>query len=195
MPESVADRCTKAHEYIFLLTKSARYYYDAEAIKEPGAESTGPRALRAQKSEARLEEIPGQEPHSLHAPRSKNGATNFRGQGSNRDSENGKALREGRDMSVVGVEAKRNKRSVWEIATQPFSEAHFATFPMKLVEPCIRAGCPRGGTVLDPFNGSGTTGLVALAERCSYIGIELNPEYAEMADRRLAAAISQMILI
>ena len=120
MPESVRDRCTKAHEYLFLLSKGARYHFDSEAIKEPATK----------------------------------GAT-------------------------------RNRRSVWSVTTKPFKGAHFATFPPDLIEPCILAGCPAGGTVLDPFMGSGTTAAVSLQHGRQFVGVELNPEYLELARRRV----------
>ncbi len=126
MPESVTDRCTKAHEYIFLLSKSQRYYFDLEAMKEKAT---------------------------------------------------GSAL----------ANEKRNRRSVWTVTTKPFKGAHFATFPPDLIEPCIKAGCPEGGTVLDPFGGSGTTGLVAQTWGRKFILCELNSEYAQMAQNRIAA--------
>lgn len=146
MPESVTDRCTKAHEYIFLLSKRPRYYFDAEAIAEP---------LTC-------------EPH---AP------GNAKLDASRNDHD--------QMAKVWGLSGKRNRRSVWTVATQPFSGAHFATFPPDLIEPCILAGCPVGGTVLDPFFGAGTTGLVADRHGRNAIGIELNPEYAAMARERL----------
>jgi DNA modification methylase len=121
MPESVTDRPTSSHEKVFLLTKSARYFYDAEAVKE----------------------------------------------------------------EVTGGAHMRNLRNVWTVATEPFSEAHFATFPTALVEPCIKAGCPLGGTVLDPFAGAGTVGLVADRLERTAILIELNPEYARMTQERI----------
>jgi len=181
MPESVTDRCTKAHEYLFLLTKSARYFYDAEAIKEPaggwnGSEFHDGKNLITHPNVGKVRSPAGW----------KTGAGSH-----------GSVHEDGREQAITYAEidpSKRNKRSVWEIATEAFPEAHFATFPRKLVEPCIRAGCPPGGTVLDPFNGSGTTGLVAIAERCSYIGIELNPEYAAMSERRLKAASAQEVM-
>jgi DNA modification methylase len=155
MPESVTDRPTKAHEYLFLLAKSQRYYYDAEAIKEPQCEAT----LR-------------------HAPRVAIGPKGVDPRGNN-----GKAS--GATNDVGG----RNKRSVWTVATQSFPEAHFATFPEALVEPCIKAGCPEDGIVLDPFAGSGTT--LEVAQRLGRIGwgIELNAEYADIAARRLAQEV------
>ncbi len=149
MPESVTDRCTKAHEYIFLMSKSARYYYDAEAIAET----------------------------SLYAGDTKKGLGTIK----EFDPQRQRTSLRGERL----VADTRNKRSVWEVATAPFSEAHFATFPPALIEPCIKAGCPKGGTVLDPFGGAGTTGLVADRLQRKSILIELNPEYAAMAERRI----------
>lgn len=164
MPESVKDRPTKAHEYIFLLSKSSRYYYDNEAIKEPVAPSTidrGPVDFGGAKGR-------GYKP--------KPSDPNYRA-----GSEQWGRTFDCKQSCVNG----RNKRTVWAVATQPFSEAHFATFPPKLIEPCILAGCPAGGTVLDPFSGSGTTGMVALRHGRRYVGIELNPAYVEMSKRRI----------
>jgi len=124
MPESVKDRPTKAHEYVFLLAKSAKYFYDADAVRESSVDASG----------------------------------------------------------------FRNRRTVWNIASQPYRGAHFATFPEKLVEPCILAGCPIGGTVLDPFCGSGTVGVVALRHGRQFLGIELNSEYVKLAEERIKAA-------
>ena len=121
MPESVKDRCTKAHEYIFLLTKNKKYYYDHDAIKEPQS----------------------------------------------------------------NVSLNKNKRSVWTVNTATYKGAHFAVYPPKLIEPCVLAGCPENGVVLDPFSGSGTTGVVAINSGRKYIGIELNPEYAELSEKRI----------
>jgi DNA modification methylase len=147
MPESIKDRCTKAHEYIFLMTKSERYHYDADAIRQ---EPTG-----------------------------RVGIINF---GKTTDL-NGKAHSAGfKPDGTVGA----NRRSVWEVATHAYSDAHFATFPPALIEPCILAGCPAGGTVLDPFGGAGTTGLVADRLQRNAILIELNPAYAAMAKNRIA---------
>lgn len=148
MPESVRDRCTKAHEYIFLLSKGPKYYFDHETIKEP-AVTTGRKDQKKGEFKAKGEPLPGQLP--------------FR------------AIRE-----------MRNKRSVWSVTSKPFKGAHFATFPPDLIEPCILAGCPEGGTILDPFFGAGTTGLVAEKNKRQYIGIELNPEYANIAKLRIA---------
>lgn len=131
LPESVKDRPTKAHEYIFLLSKSPKYYYDADAIKEPLSASVRSRA------------------------------------------------------DYMPKDGKRNKRTVWSVSTRPFKGAHFAVFPPDLIEPCILAGSPEGGLVLDPFFGSGTTGLVARQNGRDFVGIELNPKYIEIARERL----------
>ncbi len=171
MPESVRDRCTKAHEYIFLLAKSDRYYFDADAIAEPangwnGSTFDGERDLAVR-------------PTTGRGPRHKSAA--LVAEGSRNDGERLEGL-----GGSVGVEDTRNKRSVWTVTTRPFKEAHFATFPPALIEPCILAGCPEGGTVLDPFGGAGTTGLVADRLGRDAILIELNPEYAEMARKRIS---------
>ena len=158
MPESVRDRCTKSHEYIFLLTKSARYFYDHEAVKEPSLYPPGTR----QNVE-------------------KGGFNSKYSEGSGRKG----------DESFRAIREKRNRRSVWTVATRPYSGAHFAVFPPQLIEPCILAGCPVGGTVLDPFAGSGTTGAVALTHDRHFIGIELNPEYLELAKQRIETAKTQ----
>lgn len=147
MPESVRDRCTKSHEYLFLLTKSDRYFYDADAIAE-------------------------------EAERGAAGSTFNRGKTAIH--QGGRSSEEPRDDGPT-----RNKRSVWTVSTKPFSGAHFATFPPDLIEPCILAGCPRGGAVLDPFGGAGTTGLVAERHGRDSILIELNPDYAQMARDRI----------
>jgi DNA modification methylase len=190
MPESVTDRCTKAHEYIFLLSKSARYYYDGEAVKEP-AISTAPagNGFAGRQGESRgLPMSGGKGSTERWAPKGRGGKNAFRGQGHFRDGETGPANRQGRDMQDVGASDNRNRRSVWTVATQPYSGAHFATFPPKLIEPCILAGCPIGGTVIDPFTGSGTTGEVALLNGRQFVGIELNPDFYELARQRITRA-------
>ena len=152
MPESVTDRCTKSHEYIFLLSKSQHYYYDNEAIKEH-SKNAGKTITLGEKSFSK-----GQAK-----------AANIKPSG------NGTA-------DTYNITENRNKRSVWTVTTQPFKEAHFAVFPPKLIEPCILAGCPIDGIVLDPFMGSGTTAMVAIQNSRNYIGFELNPEYIKIAD-------------
>jgi DNA modification methylase len=186
MPESVRDRCTKSHEYIFLLTKSERYYYDAEAIKEPVAESTVSRLAQDVESQAGSSRVPGKTNGAMKAVRSKRDS--FKRDESKREQAiPGQSVgthRPDRTESDYPLDM-RNKRSVWNITTQPFAEAHFATFPPELPETCIKAGCPPGGIVLDPFFGAGTTGLVAERLQRDCIGIELNPAYAEIARRRI----------
>jgi len=150
MPESVTDRCTKAHEYIFLLSKNKKYYYDADAIRE----NIGQVGIR-KGAKVPLSGVVG----------------------------------EGRNDRETFMDNKtwdgRNKRSVWTVTTKPFKEAHFATFPEDLIEPCVLAGCPEGGVVLDPFIGSGTTAIVAMKHGRNYVGIDLNPSYIDIADKRM----------
>ena len=161
MPESVKDRCTKAHEYIFLLAKSPRYYYDADAVKEQQTESTVARAAYGW-----------------------NGRTDDNSNGARTGSTFKRMAESGEKIGTIPSDGLRNKRSVWTVSTKPYREAHFATFPPALIQPCIRAGCPAGGTVLDPFGGSGTTGEVAASEGRKAILIELNPEYVTLANKR-----------
>lgn len=162
MPESVADRPTTSHEYVFLLTKSARYYYDADAIKEPT--QSGPSDIR--KMNQRLPRIGGKTLTSTDPLYKANKTTNI-----------GK-------VRAVGSPDGRNARSVWTIATAPFRDAHFATFPPELPRRCILAGCMGGGTVLDPFAGSGTTAKVAIELGRKSVLIEPNSAYIEMIKRR-----------
>ncbi len=155
MPESVRDRCTKAHEYIFLLSKSQKYYYDHDAIKEPavGGTSKGNGSRLAEQAIKRT----------------------------------GNIISGGTANSTLGTSADeaRNRRSVWTVTTKPYKGAHFATFPPDLIRPCILAGCPKDGTVLDPFGGSGTTALVALEEGRKAVLCELNTDYIALAHKRL----------
>lgn len=188
MPESVTDRPTRAHEYVFLFTKSARYWYDAEAVRERAADASVARWAQDVESQegSHRANAGGKTNGTMKAvggPRigAKGNANGFRG-GSYVGGEPGPRTETG---NIPNEDASRNLRSVWEIATQPFSEAHFATFPPALAERCIKAGCPVGGTVLDPFGGAGTTGLVADRLQRDAILIELNPAYAEIAERRM----------
>jgi DNA modification methylase len=154
MPESVRDRPTKAHEYLFLLSKQPRYYYDAEAIRER--------------------------------------ATNLPSGNKNAGKYHGIALCGAQPRKhLIPAKEFRNRRTVWTVTPRPYKEAHFATFPPKLIEPCILAGCREGGTVLDPFSGAGTTGMVALTHGRKYIGIELNPEYIAMTRRRIRECLPE----
>jgi len=152
MPESVKDRCTKNHEYIFLLTKNPKYYFDYKSIKEE--------AVYTDNRE-------GKGRFTYNGKRSKD---NNGGNGQN---------------AFVKIDGTRNKRTVWTITTKPYKGAHFATFPEDLIEPCVLAGTPENGVVLDPFMGSGTTAVVARKLKRNYIGIELNSDYIEIAEQRL----------
>lgn len=156
MPESVRDRCTKAHEYVFLLTKSKRYYFDQAATAEDAVEPRGPGNI------VLLESLPGERPTEN---------SNIRG-----------------SLHQIGARTTRNKRSVWTVATHSFKGAHFATFPPDLIRPCVLAGAPRGGMVLDPFSGADTTALVAMQEGRLSVICELNPEYASLARQHLDTA-------
>jgi DNA modification methylase len=192
MPESVTDRPTSSHEYVFLLTKSARYYYDGEAIKEPANPASvarydyafgGAKAEQLTADEARG---PGTRTHpiGMRKPSGKHSTTAPNASG-RRITENVCAARQNGADHDNPFGQYRNRRTVWTIPTQPYPEAHFATFPEALVEPCIAAGTKLGDTVLDPFAGSGTVGVVALRAGRDFIGIDLNPEYIEMARRRI----------
>jgi len=165
MPESVTDRCTKAHEYIFLLSKNAKYYYNAEAIKEPFVDN-------------RMGNPMGGGQYATDA---------FKLLGTQHGLAKGKWNEDG---EIIG----RNKRSVWTVTTKPYKEAHFATFPIALIEPCILAGTDKGDTILDPFFGAGTTGVAAYKHDRKFVGIELNPEYVEIAAKRIEAEASQLKL-
>lgn len=149
MPESVKDRCTRSHEYIFLLSKSRKYYFDGEGIKEPSV--TYDESIR-DRDHTKLNNTPG---------RTKMGGLK------------------------TNKYLKRNKRDVWRVSVSMLKDAHFATFPKSLIAPCVIAGCPKGGVVLDPFSGSGTTGIVSAENGRNYIGIELNPEYVDITKRRV----------
>lgn len=155
MPESVRDRCTKAHEYVFLLSKSERYFYDAEAVSEA----------------AICERMRGPAHHPDVILTNGNSG-----------------------LARRGFTGTRNRRSVWTVTTKPYSGAHFAVMPPDLVEPCIKAGCPEGGTVLDPFAGSGTTLAVAAELGRNAIGCELNPDYIALAERRILEARQSVAL-
>ena len=165
MPESCKDRPSRCYEHIFLLTKSKHYYYDAAAIAEPLAPATVRQYKRRSKGNKYSEGIPGQsKAHKLNQPR------------------------DGGYYDDAIMPTTRNKRDVWLINTVPYKGAHFAAFPPKLAETCILAGCPKDGIVIDPFFGSGTTGLAAKRLKRQYVGIELNGEYCTLAKERIASA-------
>jgi DNA modification methylase len=156
MPESVTDRCTKSHEYIFLLTKSARYFYDAAAVSEEATSNQGAGVIgRGGQSSAKAVGCNGRQPQQDHSG------------------------------WMGGDGETRNRRSVWTITTKPYKEAHFATFPEEIPRTCILAGSKKGDTILDPFSGAGTTGVVAEKLDRKYIGIELNPQYTKLAEDRI----------
>ena len=207
MPESVLDRCTKAHEYLFLLTKSGRYYYDGEAIREPASESTharlsqdvqhqigSARANGGTKTNGNMKAVARKAPHgSVEERRMRQGDALKSCPTKSRNGirpaaayKNGPRIKDNESMNSAPaiMPLDRNKRTVWRVPTYSFSEAHFATFPPDLIKPCILAGSRAGDTVLDPFMGSGTTGMVSLELGRNCIGLELNPNYAEMARRR-----------
>lgn len=180
MPESVRDRCTKAHEYIFLLSKSPRYYFDAAAISEPIAESSIKRCLQNIELQKGSDRQPGKTNGEMKDVLPRFGGVKYGLDGSKEN-----RTKSGKQYIPT---MRRNKRDVWTISTAGFKGAHFAVFPEKLIEPCILAGCPEGGTVLDPFTGSGTTGVVAKRLRRNFVGIEINPDYCEIAQKRIAEA-------
>ena len=180
MPESVTDRCTRAHEYIFLLCKGSKYYYDAGAISEPIQASTAKRCSQNIANQAGSDRILGKTNGTMKACLPRYGGKKY-----TEDPSKFFRTKSGR-MYDIG-DGRRNKRSVWTVATVPFREAHFATFPPELIRPCILAGCPVNGTVLDPFFGSGTTGVVCTQENRRYIGIEINRDYVQIAKRRIEA--------
>ena len=160
MPESVRDRCTKAHEYIFLLSKSERYFFDSEAIKEPCVTSAEDQIAKRNKA-----------PHKGQRDSGMRDAT-------------------GGFDKITKVYESRNRRSVWTVTTRPYKGAHFATFPPALIEPCILAGSRAGDVVLDPFMGSGTTAAVALEHGRGYLGCELNQDYKPLQQDRIAAVMA-----
>lgn len=201
MPESVADRCTKAHEYLFLLAKSERYHWDAAAMREPvtgGAHAR--RSFNGVGFGHGYEDKPRWTPKTPHGwgvgdePRR---SVEFQRNGVHpkaRAAGSGTRANASFCAAVSDLVKSRNRRSVWTIPAEPCSDAHFATFPTALVRPCILAGCPVGGTVLDPFGGSGTTAAVAIELGRNAILCELNPDYVALAKARLAAVTPGLAL-
>lgn len=192
MPESVTDRCTKAHEYLFVLTKSERYYWDPQAMQEPAAPASLARWAQDVEGQIGSDRVPGKTNGNMKAvggPRSKRDS--FKRDDSKRaDVIPGQTVgthRTDRDESEWDT-GMRNRRSVWTVATKPYSGAHFAVFPAELIEPCVLAGSRPGDVVLDPFMGSGTTAQVAQALGRQWIGCELNTEYAPLQQARTAQA-------
>ncbi len=190
-PESVTDRCTRSHEYIFMFTKGPRYFFDAAAIAEPVSQSmvdqmkAGYEGAATKDYEAGGAQDPSAMKSRVIAGALKRSGNKARKVGAERGAPEGMGSNLGGSIPWEGL--TRNKRSVWTVSPQPFGEGHFATFPPKLIEPCILSTCPQGGTVLDPFGGAGTTGLVADRHHRNAILIELNPDYVDIAVRRIRA--------
>ena len=177
MPESVKDRCTKSHEYIFLLSKSPRYYFDGEAIAEPCSESSMARYSQNIDEQKGSERVPGKRNGNMKAvlPR----------YGGKKKTETPEIFCRTKSGRAYDFRPFRNKRDVWTVSTKPFKGTHFATFPDTLITPCILAGSREGGTVLDPFCGSGTTLMVANIHGRNGIGIELNEGYEQLIKGRI----------
>jgi len=173
MPESVKDRCTRSHEYIFMLTKNKKYWFDHEAMQEPASGYDGRKKTIHDGSPKRENMGLPDGVHEQSMVRGGHERWNFKD----------------------GIPT-RNKRDVWNVSVcSTVKEAHFAVFPKELIEPCILAGCPEGGWVLDPFNGSGTTGIVAAQNKRNYIGIDLNPEYLEITKRRVEKECTNVSIV
>lgn len=200
MPESVTDRCTKSHEYIFLLSKSPKYYYDIDAIRTPVKDSTVQRMMQQIENQKGSERVPGKTNGAMKAVGPGRNPAPHDNRGGNQASTTGIKAYSHRgtgdkkltghsgnfdsDGNLIG-DGMANKKSVWTVTTKPFKEAHFATFPQELIIDCIKAGCPEDGIVLDPFMGAGTTALVARKLNRNYIGFELNEKYIKIAEKRL----------
>lgn len=191
MPESVRDRCTKSHEYIFLLSKSRHYYFDQEAILEPCSPNTHARLAQDVQDQIGSERANGggKTNGTTKAVTRKSNGVGW-GHGTDAAERHRGRVKDNASMdsALAIMPDYRNKRSVWDVPTHSFKGAHFATFPPDLIRPCVLAGSPRGGLVLDPFGGAGTTGLVAMQEGRRSILCELNPDYAAMARARLDRA-------
>jgi DNA modification methylase len=182
MPESVKDRCTKSHEYIFLLTKSAKYYFDHEAILEPAAYDGRKDSFFKGSEKYSDEQATGLNMQSFAANGHERWPHKIRGFA---EKEGQTGLTPSRHGGSIPDCPARSKRDVWSVCTRAEKESHFAVFPEKLIVDCIKAGCPENGTVLDPFMGSGTTAVVARKLNRNYIGFELNPKYVEISKRKL----------
>ena len=183
MPESVTDRCTKSHEYVFLLTKSAKYYFDNEAIKEVATGYDGGKdtMMKGSKKYKNGNYLAGGNANSLAIK----GRERWQYKNLQEDGQTPNTMHEKRLVGEEYLSPVRNKRSVWTVTTKPFREAHFATFPEDLIQPMVLAGCPKNGIILDPFIGAGTTAVVALKADKNFIGIELNPQYIKIAEDRI----------
>lgn len=200
MPESVTDRCTRAHEYIFLLSKSQKYYFDQESIKQPITDNTILRITQQIEKQEGSKRIAGRENRLMKAVGpgpGRNPRKSVDIKGGNQGNKKGIPAMAIHGRGVAGHsgyfnkkgeligDGKANKKDVWEVTTKPFKESHFAVYPSDLIVDCIKAGCPEGGIVLDPFAGTNTTGIVARKLNRNFIAIELNPKYIELAKKRM----------
>lgn len=178
MPESVTDRCTKSHEYVFLMAKSQKYYFDNSAIKEQSVYQD-PRMVDGfwdKSINGKHADDPQNSAHrKQYTPDQAGGGTSMMGH-------DGYFKANGEPIGTPGM---RNKRDVWTVTTSPFPEAHFATYPEELIAPMILAGCPENGIILDPFMGAGTTAVVSKKLGRNYVGIDINLEYIEIARKRI----------
>lgn len=191
MPESVTDRCTKSHEYIFLLSKQPKYYFDHEAIQEE--------AKQEYLGRYKYGFFNGKEQENFRPDGASNTAGMKKPQTKHKNlQENGQQNHSMHERRAQGLPdeqyAVRNKRDVWTVTTKPYNGAHFATFPEDLIKPCILAGSREGDLVLDPFNGAATTGVVCKKLKRDYLGIELNPEYIKLSNERLAQVDREMYM-
>lgn len=204
MPESVTDRCTKAHEYIFLLSKSNKYYYDHESIKTPIQDATVQRMLQqiqlqkgsdraVGKTNGTMKAVgPGRNPRPSDSRKGNQGSSTGIKAYTHREPGDKKLTNHSGNFDQNGDligDGYANKKSVWTVTTKPYKEAHFATFPQDLIIDCIKAGCPEGGVVLDPFMGAGTTAVVSRKLNRHFIGCEINPDYVKIANDRLKKEI------
>jgi DNA modification methylase len=199
MPESVKDRCTKSHEYIFLISKSKKYYFDTLYEEATGYDGRNDIDYKGGNKDVSIgkhkrwktpdgwDTTKGEGGHgSFHKSGREKGKKGYERKYENTNyGGDGNGLHNHPGYSNIENPYVKNKRSVWNVATEPFSEAHFATYPQKLIVDCIKAGCPENGIVLDPFMGSGTTAIVARKLNRNFIGIEINEEYIKIADKRL----------
>ena len=182
MPESVKDRCTKSHEYIFMFSKKQKYYFDYNSIKVPLKDQSIARLAQDIEKQKGSSRAVGKTNGTMKAVSQKlfdssmgGGGTSFKGHSGYYKS----------DGTLICADGKANKKSVWTVSTKPFKDAHFATFPVDLIEPCVLAGCPVDGVCIDPFMGAGTTAITAIKNRRNFIGSELNPEYVALALKRI----------
>lgn len=196
MPESVTDRCTKSHEYIFLLSKSPKYFFDQDAIRVPVKDQTVRRLIQNIEQQTDSDRVPGKtngKMKAVYPGRKPRKGVDING--GNQASDKGiplVSMKQKEDGSLLHS-SKANKKSVWTVTTKPFKEAHFATFPQDLIVNCIKAGTPENGSVLDPFMGAGTTALVSRKLGRNYIGFEVNSEYIEIAQKRLKNELGMFI--